>query len=84
MANENMPALVIKNEVRLPDNDQWTWRFEIRSETSDRIYVVSQHKKLKHWGCSCPAWRTRRTCKHLTAIGLPNKEQPYTPKIIQR
>ena len=38
--------------VALPDNDQWENRFEIKSETSDRIYIVSQHKKLRYWGCS--------------------------------
>ena len=30
--------------LRLPDNDQWTNRFEIRSETSDRIYIIAQNK----------------------------------------
>jgi hypothetical protein len=29
--------------VALPDNDQWTHRFEVKSETSDRIYIISQH-----------------------------------------
>jgi hypothetical protein len=40
-------------------------RFEIRSETSNRLYIVSRNKKSKKWGCSCPAYRTRRYCKHL-------------------
>lgn len=60
----------------LPDNAQWTNRFEIPSETSDRIYVVSQHKHNRHWGCSCPAWRIRRECKHLRALALPAHERP--------
>lgn len=71
----------IASEVALPDNSQWQNRFEITSETSDRIYVVSQNKKNKHWGCSCPSYRVRRTCKHLDALGLPGHERPYEPKI---
>jgi hypothetical protein len=51
-------------------------RFEIHSETSNRVYVIAQHKEKKHMGCSCPAWRTRRKCKHLINLGLPCYEQP--------
>lgn len=61
----------------LEDNKQWTNRFEVRSETSDRVYIVSQNKDKGYWGCSCPAWRTRRKCKHLRAMGLPEFEVPY-------
>ena len=63
--------------VSLPDNDQWQLRFEIRSESSGRVYIVAQNKKHLHWGCSCPAYRTRRYCKHLTTIGLPTHEKPF-------
>lgn len=61
---------------RLPDNDQWTNRMEIHSETSGRIYIVAQNKKKRHWGCSCPGWRRHRTCKHLSALGLMGKSRP--------
>jgi hypothetical protein len=74
-------TLYIKPDVALPDNRAWTNRFEIRSERSSRIYIVSQHKTKRHWACSCPAWLTRRVCKHLDALGLPNHERPYEPKI---
>lgn len=74
-------TVYIKPEVALPDNAQWTNRFEIRSESSDRIYVVSQNKSKRHWACSCPSWRTRRYCKHLEALGLPNHARPYEPRI---
>ena len=69
---------------KLPDNDQWTNRFEIRSESSDRVYIVAQHKGKGHWGCSCPGWRTRRKCKHLTALGLPALEEPHMVTIASR
>lgn len=68
--------------LRLPDNDQWENRFTIRSESSNRLYTVAQHKKKRHWACSCPAWLTRRKCKHLDAIGLPNHETPFEAQIV--
>lgn len=81
---KNLPTLFINKSVMLPDNSQWQLRFEIKSESSDRLYIVSQNKAKKHWGCSCPAWRTRRTCKHLQALGIPGGETPYEPRIIQQ
>jgi hypothetical protein len=52
----------------------------IRSETSNRIYGVSQHANKRYWACSCPAWRTRRHRKHLTQLGLPGGEEPFEVK----
>jgi hypothetical protein len=52
--------------IRLPDNDQWTSRFEIKSETSNRKYIIAQNKKTGKYACSCPSYCTRRYCKHLT------------------
>jgi len=58
----------------LPDNSQYTNRLEIKSESSNRIYIVAQRISDKEWTCSCPGWiRARnghlnRTCKHLKAI----------------
>jgi hypothetical protein len=51
--------------VVLPDNEQWTNRVEIKSETSSRLYTVAQNKKTGQWGCSCPGWKRHRHCKHL-------------------
>lgn len=62
---------------RLPDTADWEHRFQIKSETSTRIYIVAQHKEKRHWGCSCPAWKSRRQCKHLSALQLPNFEKPH-------
>lgn len=59
------------------ESNTWINRIEIRSESSDRIYVVSQHATKRHWGCSCPGWRAHRKCKHLQRLGLPCGEKPF-------
>lgn len=69
--------LTVREEDKLPDNDQWTNRFYIKSETSNRVYVVAQNKKKRHWACSCPAWRRYRHCKHLASLLLPASEKPH-------
>lgn len=61
----------------MSQQEQWINRTEIKSETSNRVYVVSQHASKRFWGCSCPAWRTRRRCKHLEQLGLPCGEEPF-------
>lgn len=61
----------------LPDNQIWTNRLEIKSESSNRLYIIAQNKTKRHWACSCPGYRTRRKCKHLAALGLPAFEQPH-------
>jgi len=53
----------------LPENSQYKNRFEIKSESSNRLYVVAQHKKTGIWSCSCPGWIIHRHCKHLRALG---------------
>lgn len=63
-----MNSLTVKKPsggIALPDNDQWTNRFEIRSESSNRVYIVAQNKKTGNWGCSCPGYLSKRKCKHL-------------------
>jgi hypothetical protein len=63
--------IIVANQVGaslLPDNQQWKNRFEIRSESSNRLYTVAQRKSDNSWGCSCPGWKTRRNCKHLSSI----------------
>ena len=76
-ASNSLPILRVAQSLMLPDNVQWHNRFEIYSETSNRVYVIAQHKKRRHWGCSCPSYRTRRRCKHLEEIGLPTNEVPH-------
>lgn len=72
----NIVTINVNKTAVLPDNDQWQNRFEIKSETSNRIYIIAQNKAKKFIGCSCPAWRTRRSCKHLKALNLPCFETP--------
>ena len=75
----NLPAVVtirVNKSEMLPDNKLWKNRFEIHSASSDRVYIVSQNIDKGHMGCSCPGWRRYRTCKHLSALGLPGHEQP--------
>ena len=52
----------------LDDSDRWMNRFQIRSGSSDRLYVIAQQRADNVWGCSCPGWRHHRKCKHLTDV----------------
>jgi hypothetical protein len=57
-----------KDITVLPDNAQWKNRFEIKSESSNRLYTVAQNKANGTWGCSCPGWKRHRKCKHLSTL----------------
>jgi hypothetical protein len=61
----------------MPTDNIWVNRIEIKSETSNRVYVVAQHAEKRYWGCSCPGWRRHRRCKHLERLGLPSSEEPF-------
>lgn len=75
--DSRLPVLRVPQSLRLPDNTQWENRFNVRSESSNRLYVIAQNKGKRYWGCSCPGWKAHRRCKHLTAIGVPNQCAPY-------
>ena len=72
MKHENNQALIRLQQqadvTLLPDNDRYKNRFEIKSETSTRIYTISQVKKDNTWACSCPGWIRFRKCKHLKSL----------------
>lgn len=78
-----LPTIRIDRAAALPDTDQWQFRFQIESETSNRLYTIAQHKKNKHWGCSCPGWKRNRHCKHLTALGIPGDMHPFEVNLIK-
>lgn len=59
--------------VSLPDNSQYTNRCEIKSETSNRLYVIAKNKKTGVWSCSCPGWIIHRKCKHLFTLSQMTK-----------
>ena len=86
IVKSNLPVRTInvRKDEMLPDNAQWKNRFEIHSESSDRVYIISQNILKGHMGCSCPGWRRYRTCKHLAALGLPGHEEPVILKINNR
>jgi len=67
---DNQLERVIKSRgmTVLPDTPQWINRFEIESESSNRIYVIAQRANRTEWGCSCPGWKRFRKCKHLNTI----------------
>ena len=76
---------VLRDKSRaLPDEGQWINRFHVRSRSSDRLYVIAQHRIKRFWGCSCPGWRTHRKCTHLEEVGLPSFEKAFEPKEIAR
>lgn len=80
-------TLITKPEgsVALPDNTLWTNRFEIRSESSNRIYVVAMNKETGKWGCSCPGYCSKRKCKHLLdGCGLSVDEIHGSVKISEK
>src|SRR5271170_426570 len=67
----------------LPDNNQWTNRFQIKSESSGALYTIAQNIRKRYWGCDCPGWISRRKCKHLRNMGLPAGEEPFEAKLKQ-
>lgn len=78
-----LPTIHVGREMVLPDTDQWQFRFQVQSESSNRLYTISQHKRHRHWGCSCPGWKAHRKCKHLAALGLPAHEKPFEINLIK-
>ena len=76
MSNSLVTFTRPKGTVALPDNASYMNRFEIKSETSRRIYIIAQSKSGRWWSCSCPGWLRHRKCKHLQCLGLPCGQTP--------
>lgn len=79
-----VPSIYVRKEMVLPDNDQWQFRFNVESASSDRLYIIAQHKTKKHWGCSCPGWKRHRHCQHLKELGIPGNETPFDVNLIKQ
>lgn len=61
----------------LPDNAQYVNRFEIKSQSSNALYIVAQSKSGRWWACGCFGWIRHKHCKHLKALQLPGHHQPH-------
>jgi hypothetical protein len=58
----------------LPENDTWAHRFQIKSGTASRLYVIGKHRETGMWVCSCPGFRSHRHCKHMSAVSSTTSE----------
>ena len=77
-------TLYVPSDLRLPDNAQYTNRFEVKSETSNRKYTVAQNKSGRWWACGCSGWIRWKHCKHLRNMGLPGSHVPFEAKLESR
>lgn len=64
-------TLRVPESSKLPDNDQYTNRFHVKSASSNALYVIAQNKSGRWWACSCPGWVRHKACKHLKTLALP-------------
>ena len=82
----SLPTLRLPADICKPDKGQWTNRFEVRSSSSSSVYIVSQHKTGRYWGCNCKGYvfakktaKRGKTCKHITTLGLAIYGECYVP-----
>ena len=68
MENQAIATIRKMGAVMLPDNDQWKNRFQIKSESSTRLYTIAQNKANGRFACSCMGWIRHRRCKHLDTL----------------
>jgi hypothetical protein len=82
---------MLKQSNRIEDNEKCKNRYQIRSETSDVIYIIGQEKTTGEWVCTCKQFsmynRDRksgyRPCKHLQIMQalLPELERKGNMKV---
>lgn len=60
----------------LPDDSRYKCRYEVRSESSDRVYRISFDAApgAGYWVCSCPGCIRYGSCKHLESAGLRGRK----------
>jgi len=78
---ERTKKLYVPRHDILEPNLLWENRFQIKSTSSDRLYIIAQNKAKRHCACSCPSYRTRRYCRHLKELGLGEKEESLNFKL---
>lgn len=59
------------------DTERYKCRFDVRSESSDKIYRISFDAApgAGYFSCSCPGGIRYGRCKHLDSMGLPGRKQ---------
>lgn len=69
----------------LPDSDRYKCRFAVRSESSNRKYLISFDAApgAGYWKCSCPGCISHGQCKHLDAAGLKGRKYGKDRKTIK-
>lgn len=63
----------------MPDTGTHFNRFTVESQTSSKVYVVSQRRSSGGWECGCQGWTRWRHCKHLADILSRLAELPTVP-----
>lgn len=66
---------ILPRDSIMNDNKQWKDRFIFTSPSSGKDYTIARRKTTDEWSCSCWAWRKKRTCKHLRALGLEKSRE---------
>lgn len=68
----------------LPDNQNYTNRFQIPNSDGSKLYTIAQTKKSGLWMCECLGFRRHRHCKHLNAILPALNTLGNAPKMVAR
>jgi len=78
MNNDMLIAKLERMSVeRLPDSDRYKFRFKVRSQSSNNLYLISYDDApgAKYWKCSCRGCISHGHCKHLDSIGLVGRSR---------
>lgn len=60
----------------LPDSDRYKCRFKVRSESSNKKYLIAFDTApgAGYWKCSCRGGIRHGQCKHLDSAGLKGRK----------
>ncbi len=68
MANALMIVARRFGAIALLDGKGWKNRIQVRSETSDSLYIVAQRMTDNVWKCSCRGHVSHGRCKHVDTM----------------